>query len=105
MQRSVNIFDSRRSAASCFTLRRARLPTLTRGGERPTQARGTVVLPYIEGTADRIGRMLRDFQLKVFFTPGKKIASMLHTPTLNRPSADNTTRVVNRFVIFRFMEY
>ena len=55
--------------------------------------RGTVVLPYIKGTTDRVGRILRSFDLKVFFKPATKISAMLHPPK-SRPPVDNTKGVV-----------
>ena len=47
--------------------------------------RGTVVLPYVKGMSDGVARRLREFWLRVFFRPSRKLATFLHEPK-DRPS-------------------
>lgn len=71
-------------------LRRHSTPT---GGEAPHTSRGTVTLPYVAGVTERIGRVLRDYDLRVSFRPPTRLSTVLHPPK-DRPKELDRKAVV-----------
>ncbi|XP_039303910.1 uncharacterized protein LOC120357487 [Solenopsis invicta] len=50
----------------------------------------TAVLPYLQGTTERIGRLLSKHNIRVIFKPQKKIAQLLPNPKDQRPSLETS---------------
>ena len=57
------------------------------------EAERKVTLPYVQNVTDRIGRVLNDFDFKVFFRPPTRLSDILNVPK-DRPPEDKKKGVV-----------
>ena len=57
----------------------------TQSTEEPAEKRSRLTLPYIKGTTDRIGRLLRRHNLATAYKPHKTIGSSIRNPKDKRP--------------------
>ena len=50
------------------------------------EKRKWTILPYVQGTTERISRILSKHKIKVIFKPQRKIAQLLPNPKDQRPN-------------------
>ena len=63
-------------------------PNDTETLDKERERKKKVVLPYLQGTTERIGRILSKHNIRVIFKPQKKIAQLLPNPKDQRPSLE-----------------
>ena len=67
----------------------------TKKNSNTQEVKGRMILPYVKGVTDRLGRILKKFDLGVYFKPSRKLSAALHAPK-DRPSKEKTKGVVYR---------